>query len=71
MVAGPFDALDAFEKKLNAEGAACRRLVTSHAFHSAMMDPILEPFTKCVEQIALHRSDGSVCLERHRHLDHE
>ena len=54
VVAGPFDALDAFEKKLNAEGAVCRRLITSHAFHSAMMDPILEPFTECVRQISLH-----------------
>src|SRR5579871_6805934 len=54
VVAGPFDALDSFEKKLNADGAVCRRLVTSHAFHSAMMDPILEPFTECVKQISLH-----------------
>ena len=54
VVAGPFDALDAFEKKLTADGAVCRRLVTSHAFHSAMMDPILEPFTECVRQISLH-----------------
>ncbi len=54
VVAGPFGALDAFEKKLSAEGAVCRRLVTSHAFHSAMMDPILEPFTECVLKISLH-----------------
>ena len=32
---------------------ACRRLVTSHAFHSAMMDPIIEPFTARVKQIRL------------------
>ena len=54
VVAGPFDALDDFEKKLTAEGAVCRRLVTSHAFHSAMMDPILEPFAECVLRISLH-----------------
>jgi amino acid adenylation domain-containing protein len=48
VVAGPFDALEEFEKKLAADGIMCRRLVTSHAFHSAMMDPIVEPFTKLV-----------------------
>ena len=48
VVAGPFDELDKFEKQLGADGIMCRRLVTSHAFHSAMMDPIVEPFTKLV-----------------------
>jgi len=53
VVAGAFDALDEFEKKLAAEGIACRRLVTSHAFHSAMMDPIIEPFTERVARVRL------------------
>ena len=52
VVAGPFDALEKFELQLTSEGIASRRLVTSHAFHSAMMDPILKPFTKCVEKIS-------------------
>lgn len=34
------DAIAAFE----AEGIRARRLVVSHAFHSASMDPIVEPF---------------------------
>ena len=53
VVAGPFDALEAFEQKLTTEGIACRRLVTSHAFHSAMMDPIVGPFTEQVRKIRL------------------
>jgi|CZKY01.1.fsa_nt_gi amino acid adenylation domain-containing protein len=56
VVAGPFDALDEFEKKLGADGIMCRRLVTSHAFHSAMMDPIVEPFTKLVAEVRPGRS---------------
>ncbi len=54
VVAGPFEALEEFEKKITQEGIACRRLVTSHAFHSAMMDPIIEPFTRRVAQVRLH-----------------
>ncbi len=53
VVAGPFDALDALEQKLTADGIACRRLVTSHAFHSAMMDPIVAPFTAQARNIRL------------------
>ena len=54
VVAGPFEALERFEKQLTQEGTACRRLVTSHAFHSAMMDPILEQFTARVAQVQLN-----------------
>jgi amino acid adenylation domain-containing protein len=53
VVSGAFDALDEFEKKMANDGVACRRLVTSHAFHSAMMDPILEPFVELVRKVKL------------------
>ena len=53
VVSGPFEALGKFEEQLTSEGIACRRLVTSHAFHSAMMDPILKSFTTCVDQVRL------------------
>jgi len=53
VVAGPFEALDEMERQLSTEGVVFRRLVTSHAFHSAMMDPILEPFTESVKQVRL------------------
>jgi len=54
VVAGPFEALESFEEQLHGEGVACRRLVTSHAFHSAMMDPLIEPFTARVAQVRLN-----------------
>lgn len=44
VVAGPQEALAAFEEKLKEQDILCRWLHTSHAFHSPMMDPMLEPF---------------------------
>ncbi len=42
VVSGPEDAVAAFEAAL--DGLDARRLRTSHAFHSPMVEPILEPF---------------------------
>jgi amino acid adenylation domain-containing protein len=53
VVAGPFDALDTLEAELKNEGVATRRLATSHAFHSPMMDPVLDQFSSRVAQIPL------------------
>src|SRR6267378_681993 len=53
VVAGSFDALDAVETELKNEGVPTRRLVTSHAFHSSMMDPIVGQFSSRVAQTPL------------------
>jgi phthiocerol/phenolphthiocerol synthesis type-I polyketide synthase E len=47
-VSGPIDAVAEFEEALRADGVEVRRLHTSHAFHSAMMDPVLDPFRELV-----------------------
>ncbi len=57
VVAGPSEALDQFEQDLNREGVASRRLVTSHAFHSAMMEPFIEPLTDIVSKLKLNRPE--------------
>ncbi|MCC6858462.1 MAG: amino acid adenylation domain-containing protein [Bryobacterales bacterium] len=44
VVSGPAGAVAGLRRKLENENTACRLLHTSHAFHSAMMDPILEEF---------------------------
>ncbi|MBD2355236.1 SDR family NAD(P)-dependent oxidoreductase [Tolypothrix sp. FACHB-123] len=54
VVSGTHDAIDAIQARLTALGVDCRRLHTSHAFHSGMMEPILEPFTKEVHKIKLN-----------------
>ncbi|QJW98083.1 non-ribosomal peptide synthetase/type I polyketide synthase [Frigoriglobus tundricola] len=46
VLAGAEDAIAAREQKLTARGIASVRLATSHAFHSAMMDPVVGPFTE-------------------------
>lgn len=53
VASGPTPAIDKLEKLLDVRGATARRLHTSHAFHSSMMDPIVGPFTEVVKQIRL------------------
>ncbi len=53
-VSGTFEAIDNFEKKLQEKGLEYRRLRTSHAFHSYMMEPILDEFTAEVKKIRLN-----------------
>jgi amino acid adenylation domain-containing protein len=53
VVSGPSADIEAFRVELERTDVACRLLHTSHAFHSSMMDPVLEPFRQEVERIAL------------------
>ncbi|XHF22477.1 acyltransferase domain-containing protein [Corallococcus interemptor] len=52
VVAGPTDAVDALQAKLEAQKVEVSRLHTSHAFHSQMMDPIVEEFRQAVAKVA-------------------
>lgn len=45
VASGPDGAIAALEERLRERGVEGRRLHTSHAFHSSMMDPILDAFT--------------------------
>ena len=45
-VSGPTHVLKSFQQKLESENIASKMLATSHAFHSAMMEPILPEFTE-------------------------
>ena len=50
VLSGPLDSIERVEGELAARGIMSRRLQTSHAFHSAMMDDILPAFRACVEK---------------------
>jgi phthiocerol/phenolphthiocerol synthesis type-I polyketide synthase E len=52
-IAGPVDALADVQRRLEAREIACRPLRTSHAFHSAMMEPALAPFAAALQDVAL------------------
>jgi len=52
VVAGPTETIAAYETILSEEGIGCRRLQTSHAFHSAMMEPMLPPFRNAAAAIS-------------------
>ena len=51
VVSGPDAAIDSFIQKLDAEKIVSRRLATSHAFHSRMVEPALAPFAEVVRTI--------------------
>ncbi|HEU4874869.1 MAG TPA: MupA/Atu3671 family FMN-dependent luciferase-like monooxygenase, partial [Pyrinomonadaceae bacterium] len=54
VLSGTIEAIDRLEQRLASEGAICRRLHTSHAFHSVMMEPALEEFTQVVRSVERH-----------------
>ncbi|MFH0245766.1 amino acid adenylation domain-containing protein [Streptomyces sp. HK10] len=54
VVSGPSAELDAFARHLADQGVGGRELHTSHAFHSAMVEPMLEEFTSALSGIAFH-----------------
>ena len=53
VVAGPSEALDALKEDLRKRKVAARALHTSHAFHSAQMDPILAEFEAEMRSVEL------------------
>jgi acyl transferase domain-containing protein len=63
-VSGPVEAIEELAEVLAGRGVQCRRLRTSHAFHSAMMDPVLEPFRQSLQNRTLPNSLQPVSVER-------
>ncbi len=61
VVSGPNEVVDALSTALGAADVGCRRLHTSHAFHSAMMQPIVEPFMAEVAAVGRGRA-GLPCV---------
>ncbi|NEO70711.1 alpha/beta fold hydrolase [Moorena sp. SIO3H5] len=54
VISGPTDAIALLQNQLDQQGLDYRRLHTSHAFHSKMMEPVLDSFTDQVKQVSLN-----------------
>ncbi|HVF89344.1 MAG TPA: type I polyketide synthase, partial [Blastocatellia bacterium] len=54
VVSGPEEEIEELTAELEGKGQVCRRLKTSHAFHSQMMKPATEPFAGLLKGIALN-----------------
>ncbi len=53
VVSGSVEAVEQLERQLAEKGVEYRRLHTSHAFHSQMMNPVIYPFTEHLKQFNL------------------
>lgn len=53
VASGPQEDIAKLQADLEKEGVVCKPLFTSHAFHSPMMDAMVEPYRKIVEGVEL------------------
>ncbi len=53
VVSGPFEAIAEFQEQLTARNVSFRRLETSHAFHSSMMEPMLARLAERLASVRL------------------
>ena len=55
VIAGTAEAIDDAERKLAGQGAATQRLHVSHAFHSALVEPMLDEFEALLARVKRSR----------------
>ncbi len=57
VVSGPAEEISRLRATLSAQEINCKPLRTSHAFHSAMMDPVVERFRELVDAVPRRAPD--------------
>lgn len=58
VLSGPREKIEDFQVSMESQGIVSRPLLTSHAFHSEMMDPILDPLRKFFNSIKLKKPEN-------------
>ncbi|WP_310422582.1 aminotransferase class III-fold pyridoxal phosphate-dependent enzyme [Chamaesiphon sp. VAR_48_metabat_135_sub] len=53
VVSGSTESIERLQAKLESQEIVCRLLHTSHAFHSTMMDSIVDPFAAVIKRVKL------------------
>jgi len=51
VISGELEALAEFQTQLETLGKSCRQLQVSHAFHTPMLEPMLEEFAKVLAEV--------------------
>ncbi|MFD4198807.1 acyltransferase domain-containing protein, partial [Amycolatopsis thermoflava] len=54
VVSGPAEVVEEFAARWSAEGRKIRRLTVSHAFHSALMEPMLDEFASVLAELTFN-----------------
>ncbi|MFB0846526.1 type I polyketide synthase [Paenibacillus oleatilyticus] len=53
VLSGEYESIQHAQHVLESKGVFCSRLKTSHAFHSYMMDPVLDRFREVIQTVSL------------------
>ncbi|MEL6354227.1 MAG: beta-ketoacyl synthase N-terminal-like domain-containing protein [Cyanobacteria bacterium J06627_28] len=53
VISGPSDIITTFQQQLEKQNIPCRQLTTSHAFHSATMESVVDKFLAVLEKVTL------------------
>ena len=70
VLSGPGADLERIVAKLTGDGVRCTWLDTSHAFHSELLEPVLDEFESYAKRIRIRRSDAAAGLQPHRRSPH-
>ena len=54
VVSGSIDVIDKLQQQLLEKDVGCRKLHTSHAFHSQMMDSVIDLYTQYLQKVKLN-----------------
>ena len=65
VVSGPREMIAAFAEEMAAASVACAPLQTSHAFHSAMMEPVVAPLTELAQRTRFHAPRIPLVFDAH------